>query len=176
LVNSTTESLHGHYMDITTGECGHSQVIPMTILLGSRRRITPCQCPTLPQCRWETKNARSESRSYARIARPKPWRSGVGWILRAAAPDRPSNLRVAVERPCDRHTVCLWRRRSLAQGRVGLQEAPRSGRPRRFSPPLTRAMSCRRLLPSPLTRPVEPRAGVSTTWGLACVSSIVAGA
>ena len=55
-------------------------------------------------------------------------------ILRAAAPDHPSNLPVAQELPCHRHTVGRWRRRSLAQGLSGLQEAPRPGRPRRFSP------------------------------------------
>jgi putative transposase len=55
-------------------------------------------------------------------------------ILRTAAPDRPSNLQVATELQCDRHTVGRWRRRYLAHGRSGLQEAPRPGRPRRFSP------------------------------------------
>ena len=55
-------------------------------------------------------------------------------ILRAAASDRPSNLRLAAEMHCDRHTVRLWRTRYLAQGFVGLQDAPRPGRPRRFSP------------------------------------------
>ena len=55
-------------------------------------------------------------------------------ILRVAAPDHPSNLRVAAEMHCDRHTVRLWRTRYLAQGLAGLQDAPRPGRPRRFSP------------------------------------------
>ena len=55
-------------------------------------------------------------------------------ILRAAAPDHPPNLRLAAERRCERHTARRWRRRSLSQGLVGLQEAPRSGRPRSFSP------------------------------------------
>jgi hypothetical protein len=55
-------------------------------------------------------------------------------ILRAAAPDRPSNGRLAAELHCDRHTVRLWRTRYLAPGLAGLQDAPRSGRPRRFSP------------------------------------------
>jgi hypothetical protein len=55
-------------------------------------------------------------------------------ILRAAAPARPSNLRLAVEMRCDRHTVRLWRTRYLAHGLAGLQDAPRPGRPRRFSP------------------------------------------
>ena len=55
-------------------------------------------------------------------------------ILQAAASDHPSNLRLAAELHCDRHTVRLWRTRYLAQGLVGLQDAPRPGRPRRFSP------------------------------------------
>ena len=55
-------------------------------------------------------------------------------ILRTAAPDRPSNLQVAQELHCNRHTVGRWRSRYLAQGLSGLQDAPRPGRPRRFSP------------------------------------------
>jgi winged helix-turn helix protein len=55
-------------------------------------------------------------------------------ILRAATSDRPSHLRLAAEMRCDRPTVRLWRTRYLAQGLAGLQDAPRSGRPRRFAP------------------------------------------
>ena len=55
-------------------------------------------------------------------------------ILRAAAPDHPSHLQVANELQCNRHTVGRWRSRYLAQGLSGLQDAPRPGRPRRFSP------------------------------------------
>lgn len=55
-------------------------------------------------------------------------------ILRAAAADRPSNLQVAKELHCDRHTVGRWRSRYLEQGLSALQDAPRPGRPRRFSP------------------------------------------
>ena len=55
-------------------------------------------------------------------------------ILRTAAPDHPSNLQVAQELHCNRHTVGRWRRRYLAQGFSGLQDATRPGRPRRFSP------------------------------------------
>src|SRR5712691_4032008 len=55
-------------------------------------------------------------------------------VLRAAAPDHPPNLRVAAEMRCDRHPVRLWRTRYLAHGLAGLQDAPRTGRPRRFSP------------------------------------------
>ena len=55
-------------------------------------------------------------------------------VLRAAAPDYPPNLQIAAELGCNRHTVALWRDRYLRQGLAGLQDAPRSGRPRRFSP------------------------------------------
>lgn len=55
-------------------------------------------------------------------------------ILRAAAPERPSNLQVAKELNCNRHTVGRWRSRYLEHGLSGLQDAPRPGRPRRFSP------------------------------------------
>ena len=55
-------------------------------------------------------------------------------ILRIAAPDRPSNLQVATELACERHTVGRWRQRYLAHGLRGLQDAPRPGRPPRVSP------------------------------------------
>ena len=55
-------------------------------------------------------------------------------ILRTAAPDRPSNLKVATEMACERHTVGRWRQRYLVHGLNGLQDAPRAGRPRRVSP------------------------------------------
>jgi transposase len=55
-------------------------------------------------------------------------------VLRAAGPGNPSNLEIAAELGCDRHTVGTWRIRYLEQGLAGLQDAPRSGRPRSFSP------------------------------------------
>jgi hypothetical protein len=55
-------------------------------------------------------------------------------ILRAADDDQPTNLRIAAEFARDRHTAGLWRRRYLQRGLAGLQDAPRSGRPRSFSP------------------------------------------
>jgi hypothetical protein len=55
-------------------------------------------------------------------------------IRRAAMPERPSHLQVAQELHCNRHTVGRWRSRYLQDGLRGLQDAPRSGRPRRFSP------------------------------------------
>jgi hypothetical protein len=55
-------------------------------------------------------------------------------ILRAAADDQPNNQQIATELECDRHTVGQWRERFVAGGLAGLQDAPRSGRPRSFSP------------------------------------------
>lgn len=55
-------------------------------------------------------------------------------ILRAAAEDHPCNLQIAAELRCDRHTVAVWRNRYLKDGLAGLQDQPRSARPRRFSP------------------------------------------
>jgi transposase len=55
-------------------------------------------------------------------------------ILRIAASDRRSNLHVATEMACERHTVGRWRQRYLAHGFPGLRDAPRSGRPPRISP------------------------------------------
>ena len=48
--------------------------------------------------------------------------------------DHPTNLQIAAEFDCNRHTVAGWRNRYLSNGLAGLQDAPRSGRPRRFSP------------------------------------------
>ena len=55
-------------------------------------------------------------------------------ILRLACPDRPSNVQVANEFACNRRTVILWRNRFCEFRLAGLQDAPRSGRPRSFSP------------------------------------------
>src|ERR1700684_1676295 len=55
-------------------------------------------------------------------------------ILRLAAKDQPSNLQVANEFGCTRNTVALSHKRYLQHGLAALQDAPRSGRPRSFSP------------------------------------------
>lgn len=55
-------------------------------------------------------------------------------VLRAADDEAPPNLQIAAEFGCSKNTVSLWRRRFAAEGLAGLQDAPRSGRPGRFSP------------------------------------------
>jgi Homeodomain-like domain len=78
-------------------------------------------------------HARLESLVRAH-ATPQAFAFRCRLILRIAAPDRPSNLQVATELACERHTVGRWRQRYLADGLNGLQDAPRAGRPRRVSP------------------------------------------
>ena len=46
-------------------------------------------------------------------------------MLRAAASDRPTDRQIAAEMYCSRRTVGLWRKRFLAHGIAGLQDAPR---------------------------------------------------
>ena len=55
-------------------------------------------------------------------------------VLRAADEEAPPNLQIAAELGCAKNTVGLWRSRFAAQGVPGLQDSPRSGRPRTFSP------------------------------------------
>lgn len=55
-------------------------------------------------------------------------------VLSAARSGNPSNQEIAADLACDRHTVGQWRERFVAKGLEGLQDAPRSGRPRSFSP------------------------------------------
>src|SRR5262249_10878975 len=50
-------------------------------------------------------------------------------VLRAAAVDQPTNVHIGRELGCSNLTVGKWRRRYLALGLPGLQEAKRSGRP-----------------------------------------------
>ena len=52
----------------------------------------------------------------------------------AARPEQPTNQQIADALDCDRHTVGLWRERYVNHGLTGLQDAPRSGRPRSFPP------------------------------------------
>jgi transposase len=57
-------------------------------------------------------------------------------VLRAAELDRPTNRTIGHELGCSNLTVGKWRRRYLALGLAGLQDAIRSGRPRTIAPPL----------------------------------------
>ena len=56
------------------------------------------------------------------------------WIvLRAADADTPNNVQIGRDLNCSNRTVGQWRRRYHELGFAGLQDAPRSGRPRPVS-------------------------------------------
>jgi transposase len=55
-------------------------------------------------------------------------------IVRCIQDDKPTNERVAADLDCDADTVSKWRRRFHRHRLDGLQDLPRSGRPRAFSP------------------------------------------
>ena len=55
-------------------------------------------------------------------------------ILRCAAPDDPTNWQIAIEFACDPDTVSKWRRRFAEHRLDGLEDLPRPGAPRTFSP------------------------------------------
>ena len=54
-------------------------------------------------------------------------------VLRAADADTPTNVQIGRDLNCSNHTVGTWRRRYHTLGFAGLQDAPRSGRPRTVS-------------------------------------------
>jgi len=88
---------------------------------GSRVVLTPEVCAQLQTL------VRARSTPQALVFRCRV-------ILRAADDDQPTNRQIAAELECDRHTVGQWRERFVVAGLAGLQDAPRSGRPRSFSP------------------------------------------
>ena len=55
-------------------------------------------------------------------------------IFRCIQNDKPTNELVAADLGCDTDTVSKWRRRYHWHRLDGLQDLPRSGRPRDFSP------------------------------------------
>jgi len=82
-----------------------------------------------------TEEAREQLESLIRAgSTPQAFAFRAQVVLRAADPDCPPNLQIAAELGCNRHTVALWRGRYVRQGLAGLQDAPRPGRPRCFSP------------------------------------------
>ena len=76
-------------------------------------------------------------------------------VLRAAADDTPTNLTISRDLGCDNRTAGKWRRRYLALGFVGLQDAMRPGRPRTIgSPTRVQVISVASALPQDQDRPV----------------------
>ena len=81
-------------------------------------------------------NARGELQTFARAhTTPQSLALRARMVLRAAAVDQPTNLHIGRELGCSNLTVGQWRRRYLALGLPGLQDARRSGRPRVIAAP-----------------------------------------
>lgn len=82
--------------------------------------------------------AREEKQQLEKIANARStpqaqaFRSRV--ILRCGHADRPTNEQVAQEFGCDPGTVGKWRQRFASKRLDGLDDLPRSGAPRAFSP------------------------------------------
>jgi transposase len=76
-------------------------------------------------------------------------------VLRAAELDRPTTLTIGHELGCSNLTVGKWRRRYLALGLSGLQDARRSGRPPTIATPTrVQVISVASTLPQDQDRPV----------------------
>jgi len=63
-----------------------------------------------------------------------PYRDVVRAKAILLAADGLANTEIAERLGCSRTSVSTWRRRFCAEGMQGLEEKPRPGRPRRFSP------------------------------------------
>jgi transposase len=82
-----------------------------------------------------SQHARSDLQTLIRAhSTPQSLALRARLVLRAADADQPSNLTISRALGCDNHTAGKWRRRYLNLGLSGLQDAVRSGRPKRISP------------------------------------------
>jgi len=103
-----------------------------------------------------SQNARRDLQAVARAhSTPQSLALRARIVLRAAALDRPTNLKIGHELSCSNLTVGTWRRRYLALGLPGLQDAIRSGRPRTIaSPTRVQVLSVASALPQEQDRTV----------------------
>jgi transposase len=76
-------------------------------------------------------NARSDLQTLTRAhCTPQSLALRTRIVLRAADSDSPTNMQIGRDLGCSHRTVGKWRRRYYDLGLSGLQDAPRSGRPR----------------------------------------------
>src|SRR3977135_2726598 len=102
---------------------------------GLLARRHPMPTPIAPRITLAHK-ARLELQTLARAhSTPQSLALRARMILRAAAVEQPTNLHIGHELGCSNLTVGKWRRRYLALGLPGLQDAIRSGRPRTIAAP-----------------------------------------
>src|SRR6266481_4713882 len=102
---------------------------------GLLARRHPMPTPIAPRITLAHK-ARLELQTLARAhSTPQSLALRARMILRAAAVEQPTNLKIGHDLGCSNLTVGKWRRRYLALGLPGLQDALRSGRPRTIASP-----------------------------------------
>jgi transposase len=103
-----------------------------------------------------SQNTRSALHTFIRApSTPQSLSLRARIVLRAAAADRPSNLKISREFGCDNHTTGKWRRRYRDLGLSGLQDAVRSGRPKVIAPSTrVHIVSVASTLPHEQDRPV----------------------
>jgi transposase len=101
-------------------------------------------------------NARSDLQMLVRAhCAPQSLALRTRIVLRAADSDTPTNVQIGRDLGCSHRTVGKWRRRYHDLGFSGLQDAPRSGRPRTIvSPTRVRVISVASALPQHQERTV----------------------
>jgi transposase len=101
-------------------------------------------------------NAREELQTLLRAhTTPQSLALRARIVLRAAAVDQPTNRQIGHAFGCSNLTVGKWRRRYLALGLPGLQDAHRSGRPPTITTPTrVQVISVASTLPQDQDRPV----------------------
>jgi len=107
----------------------------MINIAGLLARRSPMPTPFAPRI-IVSPNARTDLQTLARAHSTPPSLSlRARIIVRAADTDTPTNLHIGRDLGCANHTVGKWRRRYLALGFSGWQDALRSGRPRTIASP-----------------------------------------
>ena len=103
-----------------------------------------------------SQNARTDLHALARAhSTPQSLSLRARIVLRAADIDTPTNLQIGRDLGCTNRTVGKWRRRFVALGLSGLQDAARSGRPRTIvSSMRVQVISVASALPKEQGRPV----------------------
>src|SRR5256712_9697739 len=127
----------------------------MLNIAGLLARRSPMPTPFAPRIIL-AQNARTDLQTLARAhSTPQSLGLRARIVLRAADTDTPTNLQIGRDLGCDSHTVGKWRRRYLALGFSGLQDALRPGRPRTIaSPPRVQVISVASALPQDQERTV----------------------
>jgi transposase len=139
----------------------------MINIAGLLARSSPMPTPFAPRIIL-SQNACTDLHALARAhSTPQSLSLRARIVLRAADIDTPTNLQIGRDLGCTNRTVGKWRRRFVALGLSGLQDAARSGRPRTIvSSTRVQVISVASALPTEQDRPV-------TRWTLAEIVATV---